>query len=106
MLTYCREAAANTLQRATTADPGNVWVFSHLRTRFFFRAEEGIRDGHVTAVQTCALPILRRSGWMENRTVRPRCVHMHAAGVRWPSTVRMCWNLATLPTPPCTSKAG
>src|SRR5207253_6929857 len=27
---------------------------------FFFQAEDGIRDGHVTGVQTCALPIL----WM------------------------------------------
>src|SRR5207253_5654214 len=25
---------------------------------FFFHAEDGIRDGHVTGVQTCALPIL------------------------------------------------
>src|SRR5690625_2388893 len=25
--------------------------------RFFFLAEDGIRDGHVTGVQTCALPI-------------------------------------------------
>src|SRR5690625_5419720 len=24
---------------------------------FFFQAEDGIRDGHVTGVQTCALPI-------------------------------------------------
>src|SRR5207253_6807439 len=24
----------------------------------FFQAEDGIRDGHVTGVQTCALPIL------------------------------------------------
>src|SRR5437870_12159623 len=28
-----------------------IWV------RFFFQAEDGIRDGHVTGVQTCALPI-------------------------------------------------
>src|SRR5690625_6363924 len=28
-------------------------------TSFFFQAEEGIRDGHVTGVQTCALPISR-----------------------------------------------
>src|SRR5690625_855497 len=28
--------------------------------RFFFQAEDGIRDGHVTGVQTCALPI---SSW-------------------------------------------
>src|SRR5439155_10577513 len=26
---------------------------------FFFQAEDGIRDGHVTGVQTCALPILK-----------------------------------------------
>src|SRR5439155_18015740 len=26
-------------------------------TVFFFQAEDGIRDGHVTGVQTCALPI-------------------------------------------------
>src|SRR5439155_24553231 len=28
-----------------------------LRLIFFFQAEDGIRDGHVTGVQTCALPI-------------------------------------------------
>src|SRR5439155_10652266 len=27
---------------------------------FFFQAEDGIRDGHVTGVQTCALPIFAR----------------------------------------------
>src|SRR5690625_5352974 len=27
---------------------------------FFFQAEDGIRDGHVTGVQTCALPIYDR----------------------------------------------
>src|SRR6266508_4839901 len=44
---------------------------------FFFHAEDGIRDGHVTGVQTCALPIfllaLRpdRLAWLgvENRDV-------------------------------------
>src|SRR5207253_6992972 len=31
---------------------------------FFFQAEDGIRDGHVTGVQTCALPICAPgSGW-------------------------------------------
>src|SRR5437870_13352531 len=29
---------------------------------FFFQAEDGIRDGHVTGVQTCALPIFTVSG--------------------------------------------
>src|SRR5690625_7894730 len=28
---------------------------------FFFQAEDGIRDGHVTGVQTCALPIFEYS---------------------------------------------
>src|SRR5437870_11244580 len=28
---------------------------------FFFQAEDGIRDGHVTGVQTCALPICSAS---------------------------------------------
>src|SRR5690606_8259765 len=28
---------------------------------FFFQAEDGIRDFHVTGVQTCALPILSRN---------------------------------------------
>src|SRR5439155_9254000 len=38
----------------------------------FFQAEDGIRDGHVTGVQTCALPILGilannewREGWLD-----------------------------------------
>src|SRR6266702_5079561 len=31
---------------------------------FLFQAEDVIRDGHVTGVQTCALPILH-GGWLE-----------------------------------------
>src|SRR5439155_3915370 len=34
-----------------TLDEYDLMVF------FFFQAEDGIRDGHVTGVQTCALPI-------------------------------------------------
>src|SRR6202045_5028734 len=30
---------------------------SRQRSLFFFQAEDGIRDGHVPGVQTCALPI-------------------------------------------------
>src|SRR5207253_3377740 len=35
---------------------------------FFFQAEDGIRDGHVTGVQTCALPIYAAaaSAWTES----------------------------------------
>src|SRR5690606_37170554 len=32
--------------------------FIHIAYFFFFQAEDGIRDFHVTGVQTCALPIL------------------------------------------------
>src|SRR5439155_6613986 len=32
---------------------------------FFFQAEDGIRDGHVTGVQTCALPISELSSCRE-----------------------------------------
>src|SRR5436309_5434403 len=32
---------------------------------FFFQAEDGIRDFHVTGVQTCALPISARGRWAE-----------------------------------------
>src|SRR5439155_17520032 len=38
----------------------------HLPFDFFFQAEDGIRDGHVTGVQTCALPIFLHHliGWL------------------------------------------
>src|SRR5437870_13377601 len=44
---------------------------------FFFQAEDGIRDGHVTGVQTCALPIsfCHRGGhanWKGSRRTRER----------------------------------
>src|SRR4051794_41489009 len=45
---------------------------------FFFQAEDGIRDGRVTGVQTCALPICRDATWATSwdasrrrRTSRP-----------------------------------
>src|SRR5262249_16507411 len=38
---------------------GGGWVATHtdITERFFFQAEDGIRDWSVTGVQTCALPI-------------------------------------------------
>src|SRR5690625_6921787 len=39
---------------------------------FFFQAEDGIRDGHVTGVQTCALPISGQP-WSEPRTTVDQC---------------------------------
>src|SRR5690625_5464218 len=35
----------------------SVCLLSTTFNVFFFQAEDGIRDGHVTGVQTCALPI-------------------------------------------------
>src|SRR5690606_7113197 len=36
------------------------FLFCRCLCFFFFQAEDGIRDFHVTGVQTCALPILNR----------------------------------------------
>src|SRR6266481_4325674 len=40
-----------------------------IKSGFFFQAEDGIRDGTVTGVQTCALPILP---WPTARSLLPR----------------------------------
>src|SRR2546430_12064180 len=40
---------------------------THLRSFFFFQAEDGIRDLTVTGVQTCALPISERVGLVVGR---------------------------------------
>src|SRR5690606_41046769 len=37
---------------------------------FFFQAEDGIRDFHVTGVQTCALPIWSKRRWVELPSLR------------------------------------
>ena len=39
-----------------------LYVFFCCSFFFFFQAEDGIRDGHVTGVQTCALPISNMLG--------------------------------------------
>src|SRR5439155_9669338 len=39
------------------ADGRDLWLGLGYGLVFFFQAEDGIRDGHVTGVQTCALPI-------------------------------------------------
>src|SRR5690606_40746150 len=44
---------------------------------FFFQAEDGIRDFHVTGVQTCALPI-SRSSCFSGSSARP---HLTAAAL-------------------------
>src|SRR5207253_6461489 len=55
---------------------------------FFFQAEDGIRDGHVTGVQTCALPI-----WITGRGLRRRIFDFPtiAARSRTRSSVAWVW---------------
>src|SRR5579863_1498096 len=42
---------------------------------FFFQAEDGIRDGRVTGVQTCALPIWRQRAHGEGRVPLEVAIH-------------------------------
>src|SRR5690606_545422 len=53
---------------------------------FFFQAEDGIRDFHVTGVQTCALPICRRRQFRRVRLGRggqaPACRSLAAGAGR------------------------
>src|SRR5690625_7483960 len=41
-------------------------------TAFFLQAEDGIRDGHVTGVQTCALPICTEGERHRGQAIQPR----------------------------------
>src|SRR6266487_5605420 len=43
-----------------------TWSLAKLRFFFFFQAEDGIRDGRVTGVQMCALPISSSRQHAEN----------------------------------------
>src|SRR5437870_9657050 len=45
---------------------------------FFFQAEDGIRDGHVTGVQTCALPISRGITFEEAAEIARRPLYFGA----------------------------
>src|SRR5690606_40617540 len=48
-----------------------------LQISFFFQAEDGIRDFHVTGVQTCALPIFRAA--QSERSPRSRSTRSAAS---------------------------
>src|SRR5438876_8856638 len=52
---------------------------------FFFQAEDGIRDGRVTGVQTCALPISSRTkvAELQQRVTRAR--------VEYRKLLEFCW---------------
>src|SRR5437660_5590175 len=57
----CSMGATRHRWRLYSSSLGRVWRSFLVRASpvyvFFFQAEDGIRDGHVTGVQTCALPI-------------------------------------------------
>src|SRR5437660_1531835 len=51
------QADATDAEAGKAAVEKTVATFGRLDMLFFFKAEDGIRAGHVTGVQTCALPI-------------------------------------------------
>src|SRR5207249_6024826 len=57
---------------------------------FFFQAEDGIRDRNVTGVQTCALPISRRTTKAPPRPA-PRAAPRTWARTTWWETSRSGW---------------
>src|SRR5215510_8870196 len=66
---------------------------------FFFQAEDGIRDGHVTGVQTCALPILRVKAHLLLTTGRGRPDEVEKLLIESLEIARrqqaLCWELRT-----------
>src|SRR5256885_1075280 len=65
--TGCQDRPAKAIA-AHAQDPqlafiaGGTDLIGVMKDRFFFQAEDGIRDYKVTGVQTCALPISRAIG--------------------------------------------
>src|SRR5439155_10175659 len=74
----CREReAVDRLEVGRIISGIMVWWLIIYSLFFFFQAEDGIRDGHVTGVQTCALPIWRG---LRRRPVRDAVHALHLAG--------------------------
>src|SRR5690606_41037637 len=73
---------------------------------FFFQAEDGIRDFHVTGVQTCALPILQKSASLLQRPRSPPCssVGMRRFKPVIPNRLSRIMQLARFFFPPCPVK--
>src|SRR5438309_2240587 len=73
-------------------------MYGALIFHFFFQAEDGIRDGTVTGVQTCALPIYghRRlqdvaGGGMHDSTGKPKGIVHSTAGYLLQTSMTMKW---------------
>src|SRR5438876_11849876 len=56
---------------------------------FFFQAEDGIRDGRVTGVQTCALPILSRQSGASVLCISPW--RKFLPSLTYPQKIRRNW---------------
>src|SRR5207302_7222586 len=63
---------------------------------FFFQAEDGIRDFHVTGVQTCALPICCRS-LCQTRLVRVLTTSRRISNASRSQLLPGYWITATFP---------
>src|SRR5690606_41184437 len=60
----------------------SVSLLSYCKCVSFFQAEDGIRDFHVTGVQTCALPIYGQSAeGIQSRSMQVGGLAMHWGGV-------------------------
>src|SRR5690606_40529915 len=57
--------------------------FSTVFVFFFFQAEDGIRDFHVTGVQTCALPILNATSATSSGSSQCTGVRVRMPGGTW-----------------------
>src|SRR2546427_4102360 len=64
--------------------PWQIVALLCVHSFFFFQAEDGIRDLTVTGVQTCALPISKRTGAV---MCSVQCAAPGAASTRAPVTV-------------------
>src|SRR5690349_23334894 len=61
--------------------------------RFFFQAEDGIRDLYVTGVQTCALPISVRTSVAPSAALpQRRTPNERICGISCPSGVVQRWS--------------
>src|SRR5690606_19958583 len=69
------------ITRQAAADEAKQIGRASCRERVEISVDDGIRDFHVTGVQTCALPI-----WMPSSTEMPRCIStVRSASARLPA---------------------
>src|SRR5437870_13295188 len=67
-------------------------------TFFFFQAEDGIRDGHVTGVQTCALPICSTPQTGESVTLYDGATSLGSATLNASGIATFSFGPNTVPT--------